>query len=72
MKDINGHIVLRTIFGIMHFDNVKSVLLSEDVNGYTALGDPGENKKEKIDVLVQMGFDKNDVDVQIIERNPIG
>ena len=72
MKDINGQIVLRTIFGITHFDNGKSVLLSEDVNGYTALGVPGENKKEIIDALVQMGFEKNDVDVQIIERNPIG
>ena len=31
-----------------------------------------EKAKEIIDALVQMGFEKNDVDVQIIERNPIG
>ncbi len=72
MKDINAQIVLRTIYGITHFDNGKSVLLSEEVNGYTALGVPGENEKEITDALVQIGFDKNDVDVQMIERNLIG
>lgn len=71
IKDINGQIVSRTIYGITHFDNGKAVLLSEKINGYTSLDIPGENEEEIIEALMQLGFDKKDISVQMIGRNPI-
>ena len=72
MKDINAQSVIRTIYGITHFDHGNSVLLSESINGYTALGISGENENEIIEALIQISFDKNDVAVEMIERNQIG
>ena len=67
MKDINGQLILKCIFGITGW-NGNGVLLSEAICGYNALAEAG-NTSESISKFIQtqLGITKENIYVEMID-----
>ena len=68
MKDVNGQICLHKMFGITGFDDGKSLLLSETLCGYNAIGGAG-NTSDSIRRAIHdaLAIDEENIIVQMID-----
>ena len=69
LKDINGQIILKKLFGITGWNDGKSVFLSESLCGYNGLNGAGNTAESIANYIHEtFGINEEDICVRIIDK----